>query len=368
MAAIRRRVGRLSALSGALAAALTTAILGFAGAASAAPELTTLFAFTDGVTGEHPWAAPILGPDGALYGVTIDGGASDDGVVYRLTPQEAGKPWKYKALHEFRGGRDGADPIAGLAMGPSGALYGVTSAGGGGECSGGCGVVYELAPKGDGSFAYDVIYRFKRVADGVRSSSRLVMDDDGALYGTTAAGGAYDRGTAFSLRKAKSGWKKKILHSFAGGKDDGRFPDAGVVFGPDGMLYGTTRVGGAVSGDRGTVYRLARSSASGLWKAKLLHRFTGGPDGEQPTGPLAFDRDGALYGATSLAAAEPASADAGRCSASPCAPRRAGGRRRSTASRAARATAPLRAPALWPTAQARSGARRPAAGRTRRSA
>jgi uncharacterized repeat protein (TIGR03803 family) len=123
------------------------------------------------------------------------------------------------------------------------------------------------------------------------------LDDDGVLYGTARTGGAHDFGTVFSLKLDGGVWTKTVLHSFAGGQNDGQYPAAGVVFGPDGALYGTTQTGGADAGALGTVFRLARR-ATGPWRLSLLHRFEGGREGEGPLSPVVFDSDGALYGTT----------------------------------------------------------------------
>lgn len=266
-------------------------------AAASAAEPETLFSFKADGKGEHPWASPVLGPDGALYGTTYLGGAGGVGTVYQLTPKPRGE-WKRKVLHEFAGG-DGSGPNGGVILAGSGKLYGTTESGGRGECSGGCGVVYELAPRPNGTYGFSVIHRFNKVASGVRSQGQL-LEDEGILYGVTAAGGTSDMGTVFRLAPTTGGgWKHTILHSFSGGEADGKYPYAGVVLGADGALYGTTQVGGRQFGERGTVYRLAKGPG-GAWNFSLIHAFSGGADGEQPLAPVTFGPGGALYGVTTM--------------------------------------------------------------------
>jgi hypothetical protein len=77
------------------------------------------------------------------------------GTVFRLTPPNAiGGPWNETVLHSFAGGSDGANPgggygVGGLVMGPNGALYGTTGNGGVSYSCGwgpGCGTVFEVIP------------------------------------------------------------------------------------------------------------------------------------------------------------------------------------------------------------------------------
>jgi len=76
--------------------------------------------------GVGPWGSLILDPQGNLYGTTSNGGLTNNGVVYKMTPRG-----KETVLYHFAGGDDGANPFAGVIMDPQGTLYGTTNRGGG---------------------------------------------------------------------------------------------------------------------------------------------------------------------------------------------------------------------------------------------
>ena len=101
---------------------------------------------------------------------------------------------------------------------------------------------------------------------------------------------------------ASAEWKEKVLYSFQGGAD-GAAPVGGVVFGPDGSLYGATQFGGADNCSPmaacGTVYQLAPQK-NGSWAETVLYVFRGKAfnDGEYPEGGLIADSSGNLYGTT----------------------------------------------------------------------
>jgi len=88
-----------------------------------------------------------------------------------------------------------------------------------------------------------VLHNFTNGGDGGSPSAGLTMDHAGNFYGTAMSGGEGNSGTVFKLSRAGSGWVLATLYSFRGG-DDGAYPQARVVFGPDGTLYGTTTGGG----------------------------------------------------------------------------------------------------------------------------
>ena len=132
----------------------------------------------------------------------------------------------------------------------------------------------------------------------------LIFDMSGNLYGTTAVGGRYEGGTVFQVAPSGSGkWAEKVLHNFHyfGGKG-GAVLVAGVIFGSDGNLYGTTSNNGAYG--HGTVFQLT-PAANGKWTEKVLHIFGKGNDGATPKSGLILDSAGNLYGTTSSGGANP---------------------------------------------------------------
>ena len=119
---------------------------------------------------------------GNLYGTT------ESGAIYRLAPHPRGA-WKETILYDAPG-----EPVGGVVMDKSGALYGTTSAGG----STGCGVVYKLGPAHKGKWRYTVLHNLLG-SDGCEPSANLILDSKGNLYGTAAIGVAYGYGVAFEL-------------------------------------------------------------------------------------------------------------------------------------------------------------------------
>ena len=103
-----------------------------------------------------------------------------------------------------------------------------------------------------------VLYNFAGgAADGSTPYAGVILDKDGALYGTTVYGGTLNFGTVYRLTLQGQRWSKTILHNFSSAPD-GNSPFAGVVFGNDGALYGTTVTGGNPgTPGYGTVYRLS---------------------------------------------------------------------------------------------------------------
>jgi uncharacterized repeat protein (TIGR03803 family) len=235
-----------------------------------------LHSFTGGADGANPMAGLVFGPDGALYGTTTYGGLGKRGTVFRLDPTNQ----TLTPLHTFFG-TDGAYPEGALVFDKSGALYGTTSHGGP-NLNVDVGTVFKLAPV---TYALTTLYAFSGAAGGGPIDG-LVFDAEGNLYGTAPSGGV-GHGTVFELNPVTKGFK--VLQDFTG--SDGDVPTSGLVFDAVNNLFGTTQQGG-VDG-RGTVFKLNPTTRV----LTPLHVFTGA-DGALPYAGLVFGPTGALFGTT----------------------------------------------------------------------
>ena len=99
-----------------------------------------------------------------------------------------------------------------------------------------------------------------------------------------------------------------VLHQFGATTGDAAIPQAGVLLGPGGLLYGTTTQGGSqLCGGPGcgAVYQLTPPAMTGVaWGEAVIYGFTGGDDGASPESDLALEAtSGALIGTANLAGA-----------------------------------------------------------------
>ncbi len=209
------------------------------------------FECTDGCS---PTAGVTEGSDGALYGTTRQGGGTaGKGTVFRISKDGT----VFTVLHSFDC-TDGCSLIAGVTEGSDGALYGTTSEGG----TAGGGTVFRIRKDGTG---FAVLHSFEcTMTDGCFTAG-VTEGSDGALYGTTSEGGTANAGTVFKVNKDGTGFT--VLHSFECTPTNGCGP-SGVTEGSDGALYGTTFAGG---GGAGTVYRLvpAENTLTALSPARV---------------------------------------------------------------------------------------------------
>jgi uncharacterized repeat protein (TIGR03803 family) len=188
-------------------------------------KMTTLYSFTAGADGWIPSGGLVVGSDGNLYGTTQEGGANTNGTVYRITTTGT-----LTSLYSFTGGVDGGHPY-GLTKAKGGSFYGITTSGGQGD-----GTLFRISTNGalttlySGSVAHPIeasdgdfyglgsgggngsgtiirigtngvlttVYSFTGGNDGYQPQS-LVQGPDGNMYGTALWGGANGDGTVFRL-------------------------------------------------------------------------------------------------------------------------------------------------------------------------
>lgn len=137
------------------------------------------------------------------------------------------------------------------------------------------------------------LWQFTGGHDGAQPDAGLIQGSDGNLYGTTYFGGSNDWGTVFKI--ATNGTPTTIYY-FTGLSDGGN-PAASLVQGYDGNFYGTAYSGG--SNGVGTVFRItSQGTLSTLWQFSGGPDFTGGPDGGEPEAGLVQGIDSNFYGTT----------------------------------------------------------------------
>ena len=222
--------------------------------------------------------------------------------LFTMIAPSAAQAQTFTVIHNFSGS-DGANPAAGLIMDHAGNLYGTTAYGGPFSCiSGGCGTVFKLTHTSSG-WVLSQLYAFRGNQDGSYPDARVVFGPDGALYGTTM-GGSYN--TVFKLQPPSSvcrsiscPWTKTILYTldYSSDQTTGFVPLGDLAFDAAGDVYGTTQYGGTSSYCTlgcGLVYQLTESG--GVWTENILYTFQGLNDGASPQSGVIFDQAGNLYG------------------------------------------------------------------------
>jgi uncharacterized repeat protein (TIGR03803 family) len=149
---------------------------------------TVLYSFgAAGTTdGNSPRSNLIKDKAGNMYGTTFSGGVSNQGTVFRISPNGT-----VSILYSFTGSsNDGAQPNGGLLLASDGNLYGLTNIGGVNNS----GTIYQLSTTG----TEKVIHSFSG-SDGSFPVGQLIQASDGNIYGVTSYGGLFGYGTVFRL-------------------------------------------------------------------------------------------------------------------------------------------------------------------------
>ncbi len=188
-----------------------------------------------------------------------------------------------RVLYAFQGNSDGASPLAGVVE-FNGALYGTTIAGG----TDNAGTLFALTPRAG---QWHEAHYFLGGNEGSQPVAALIAVG-ATLYGTASVGGRRGYGTVFSFAPATG--IITPIHAFAGGPFDGATPAASLLH-VGNALFGTTEQGG-LGGyfGWGTVFEVNLGNN----REETLYRFGAQPsDGYDAAGSL-INLNGTLYSTT----------------------------------------------------------------------
>jgi uncharacterized repeat protein (TIGR03803 family) len=153
-----------------------------------------------------------------------------------------------------------------------------------------------VAAPSAGAQTYKVVHTFTGANDGIEPEAGLLLGANGIIYGTTYEGGnSNDTGTVFEIGKKR----KETVFIFpgcCGSYPQGGGPETELVQDKAGNLYGATLYGGSGGGPNcgnfgcGTIFKLDTNG-----NETVLHNFVG-TDGSRPRGGLIGDATGNLYG------------------------------------------------------------------------
>jgi hypothetical protein len=248
----------------------------------------------------NPYAGLTLGVDGNYYGGSIHSTTSSSyGMLFRVSTSVTGTPGLITPVYYFTNSGEGTGPYAPPIQGPDGNLYGVT------YDSGYTGHVYQIImpPAGSTSTMGTLGWHYALPS---LSRAPLILANDGNLYGTYAYGGMTINGVAPNNASGGGIFRVTLSGTFTGvyninpfdpntnvnsGKGDGCNPWGPVMQAADGNLYGTASGCGIWGG--GVVYKV-KLDGTGF---NVVHNFQT-DDGTAPNGGLMQGSDGFLYGLT----------------------------------------------------------------------
>ena len=220
---------------------------------------TALYTFEPGPNnnfpdGSHPSVSLLRGPDGNLYGVTLSGGLSTFGVMFRMTPQGS-----FSVVYNFCSLPGCVDAGAPLVLAKDGNFYGVAS-----------NVFFRITTQGAWT-------QVSTIPVNLGLATRLIQGKDGNFYGEGMINNS-DTGSAFRITSAG---QYTQLHEF----DYPTFPSSPLIQASDGYLYGATNGSGPGTG----IFRLSLAG-----DFQFIHQMTD-QEGFEPM-QLLQASDGNLWG------------------------------------------------------------------------
>jgi len=162
-----------------------------------------------------------------LWGTTVTGGAHNHGTIYKIKLDGS----NFQTLYSLDS-ITGYWPFGKLLMANDGNLYGMTAFGGAYNN----GVIYKFNLMTN---IYTDIYDFDGTG-GIQPYGNLIQATDGNLYGLTSAGTISNFGTLFSFDITTNTYTKLV--DFI--SSNGRYPFGSLMQSNNGKLYGMTNQGG----------------------------------------------------------------------------------------------------------------------------
>ncbi len=230
--------------------------------------------------GDYPLGSLVLASDGNLYGMTYEGGAENDGVLFQYNPTTTA----FSKIFDFGAITEGGYPDGSLIQASNEKLYGLTDYGGVNSY----GVLFEYDPD---LLIYAKIIDFDYETQGANPKGSLIQATNEKLYGMTMGGGTSGHGILFEFEIATGTYIKKVDFNSI---NNGRNPHGSLLQASNEKLYGMATYGG--TSDNGVLFEYDLSTETFTKKID----FDGSNAGKYPYGSLIEAANGNFYGMTSL--------------------------------------------------------------------
>lgn len=237
--------------------------------------------------------APIQASNGRIYAMTNRGGRFGYGTIFTIDASGA----NYRKIHEFDSVNNGADPRGALLQASNGLLYGLTLSGG----NTGQGVLFSFDPVSENFTKLHDFLNDATTKEGERPFGNLI-EYNSKLYGMLSGGGDNSIGTIFSVNLDGTGFTK--LHDFinAGAVLEGARPFGSLFKASDNIFYGMTNQGGASTptSPRNEGYGIIFSfdPSTNTFTKRFDFTSTLATSGRSPYGSFMEGTNGLLYGLT----------------------------------------------------------------------
>lgn len=225
--------------------------------------------------------------DPYLWGTTSEGGTKGWGTLFRYNPSTN----HYQVMVNFTGTKSGflgGHPNGRLLVDDDGIIWGTTEMGGSNGTNG-YGTVFKYDPTAQ---SFTTLHSFNFGGNGGFPRSGLVDDGNGFLWGTANAS---PNGVIYKVNKATGA--VTVTYAFPlSPTTEGIKPEGELLSDGEGNIWGTA-IDGGTSGN-GVLFKFNIATNTYTAMVKFTGNDTGAYPGRQPSGPLVMDDNGAIWGTT----------------------------------------------------------------------